>query len=267
MKEIARHVGATWREAPVPFPVESSQQVLQTVVDALSPRTKLLIVDHVTSPTALIFPLKEIVVECAKRNIDVLIDGAHAPGMLDLDVEALGAAYYTGNLHKWVCAPKGAGFLWARPDKQRDIHPTVISHHLDQGLAKEFSWQGTRDISAWLCAADAVKAMGRIGWPRVREHNHALAVWARQMLCREWNVAPVCPESMLGSMATLALPGRLAQLSQEEGLRLNEKLYHDHAIEVPFVHFDGRLYLRIACQLYNRPEDFERLAGVVKQLM
>jgi hypothetical protein len=125
-------------------------------------------VDHVTSPTAIRLPIERIVDVCAARGVDVLIDGAHAPGMLELDIEAIGAAYYAGNLHKWVGAPPGAAFLWVRPDRQAHVHPTVISHFLDEGLAAEFAWQGTRDVSAWLAAGDARKLASD---PRAQSRN------------------------------------------------------------------------------------------------
>ena len=266
MKQTARLAGASWREIQVPFPVASSHQIENAVIDALTPRTRLVVIDHVTSPTALIFPVKQIVERCAGRGVEVLIDGAHAPGMIDLNVESLGAAYYTGNLHKWICAPMGCAFLWVRPDRQKEIHPSVVSHHLDEGFTKEFSWQGTRDISAWLSVGKAVKSLARFGWNEVKKHNHDLAVWARQMLCDAWQVPALAPESLLGSMATLDLPGRLPQISPAQRNDLMQQLYDEHKVEVPLFFLNDTLYLRISCQIYNRPEHYERLAKAISRL-
>jgi isopenicillin-N epimerase len=265
MRYVAGRAGATVREIDIPTPITSSEQIERLVVDAISDQTKLLIVDHVTSPTALIFPVKPIVAACTRRGIDVLIDGAHAPAMLPLDVASLGAAYYAGNLHKWVCAPKGSAFLWVRPDRQSPIHPLSISHLLGQGFAAEFSWQGTRDFSAWLAIPAALEFLGGLGWELVREHNHALAVWTQQMLCERWGVEPLSPLDgrLLGSMCTLRLPPPLDRLSVDEAVRFQRQLYHDEQIEVPVFHWAGAVHVRPCCQVYNTAPQYERLAETI----
>ncbi len=260
---VARRSGARVVDAEVPFPLRGPGEVVAAFEAALGPRSRVVIVDHVTSPTAVVFPVDRIIAACRARGVDVLVDGAHAPGMIDLHVEALGAAWYTGNLHKWVCAPKGAAFLWARPDRQRDLHPTTISHHLDEGFSREFSWQATRDITAWMAAGDAIQFMGRLGWESVRSHNHELATWVQWMLCRRWGVEPATPPdgSMLGSMATVPLPepARTRGTAQE----LQAALYDRHRIEVPIVEFGGARWLRASCQVYNTPNQYERLGDAV----
>src|SRR4051812_27356725 len=201
--------GASYREVDVPLPVRSSDDIADVVVSALSDRTRLLVIDHVTSPTALVFPVEQITRACAERGVDVLIDGAHAPGMVPLNVERTGAAYYSGNLHKWACAPRGAAFLWACADRQAHIHPATVSHHYGKGFAKEFSWQGTRDFSAWFAIPRALEFLASLGGDAVRKHNHAMALWAHQMLCDRLNVPePLSPldGSLLGSMAAVPLP-------------------------------------------------------------
>jgi isopenicillin-N epimerase len=132
MRLMARRAGATMRELEVPFPVQSAEQIQRTVINALSARTRLLVIDHITSPTALVFPMERIIAGCAAAGVDVLVDGAHAPGMVRLDVAKLGATYYAGNLHKWACAPKGSAFLWVTPDRKKEVHPTIVSHYLDE---------------------------------------------------------------------------------------------------------------------------------------
>ena len=248
-------------------PIGSPGQVVEAIAAALGERTRLLVVDHVASPTAIVFPLAEIIELCRSRGVDVIVDGAHAAGMLDLDVTALSPAYYTSNLHKWVCAPKGAAFLWVRPDRQRGIHPNTISHFLDEGFATEFGWQGTRDISAWLSAPESIRFMERFGWPSVRRHNHEMATWAQVVLTRRWGVEPATPldGSMLGSMVSVELPpGVRRRFDEPEAFRA--RLYDDHLIEIPVIDWDARWWVRASCQVYNTPEQYERLADAVIRL-
>ena len=267
MKYAGRQSGAEYREIDVPLPVRSSEQIAQHVLEGISPRTRLLVIDHVTSPTALIFPVGKIVRECARHGVDVLIDGAHAPGMLPLNVQELGAAYYAGNLHKWACAPRGSGFVWVRPDRQPGIHPLVISHYLDEGFAKEFGWQGTRDLSAWLAIPRAIAFMAELGWERVMSHNHAMAIWAQRLLCERWGVEPISPldGSLLGSMATVPLPAPLDTLDELRAQELQQRLYSEHRIEAPIMLWGGRAFVRPCCQVYNTPDEYERLARVVAE--
>jgi isopenicillin-N epimerase len=268
MTFVAQRAGAVYREIDLPLPTRAADEVLEHVVGGLSPRTRLLLIDHVTSPTALVFPVEKIIAACTTKGIDVMVDGAHAPGMLPLNVPQLGAAYYAGNLHKWACAPKGSGFLWVRPDRQDLIHPLVISHHLSEGFAREFSWQGTRDISAWLSIPRALEFMAELGWERVREHNHAMAAWVQRTLWDAWNVEPISPidGSMVGSMATVVLPPPLAHLTQDQVSVLQQRLYTEHRIEVPLMRWNGRCFARPCCQVYNEPAEYRRLAQVIAQL-
>jgi isopenicillin-N epimerase len=259
--------GAAFRELELPLPLSGDDAIVDAVIGGLSPKTRLVIVDHVTSPTAIVFPVQRIAAECAARGVDVLVDGAHAPGMLPLDVASIGAAYYAGNLHKWVCAPVGAAFIRVRPDRRQGIHPNTISHYLDEGFAAEFGWQGTMDITPWLCAADAIEYFERWGWDRVRAHNHALAVWAGAMLARRWNVTPIVPAdgAMLGSMATVALPASL-RAKYGDPIALQNLLYTTHRFELPVVDWGDAWWVRMSAQVYNRPEQYERLAEVVTSL-
>jgi isopenicillin-N epimerase len=266
MRYISAKTGAAYREIDVPVPINSAADIEQPILRAITSRTKLLVIDHITSPTALVFPIRDILAACADRGVDVLIDGAHAPGMLPLDIQTLSPAYYAGNLHKWTCAPKGSAFLWVRPDKQSPIHPLVVSHFFEQGLAKEFGWQGTRDISAWLSVPRALRFMAEIGWNAVMTHNHAMAVWANQFLCQRWNVKSISPVdgSLLGSMATVLLPPPLDQLPVEDVLKLQQNLHDQHRIEVPIMTWSGRNYVRPCCQIYNVAADIHRLADAIK---
>ncbi|MFO0782627.1 MAG: aminotransferase class V-fold PLP-dependent enzyme [Phycisphaerales bacterium] len=257
----ARQCGATCVEVPLPLPISSPDQVYGAVVEAITPRTRLLVVDQVTSPTALIFPVERLIATCRERGIEVLVDAAHVPGMLPVHVEQLGATYWTGNLHKWCCAPKGCAVLWVDAARRADIHPATVSHFLDSGLAAEFEWQGTRDVAPWMQAGAAIAFMGQWGWDRVRAHNHQMAAWCQQMLCDRWDVEPISPADggMLGSMCTVPLPVEVRSGFQTpEALQVD--LYERHRIEVPIVDFGGRWHARASAQVYNRAEQYEALA-------
>jgi isopenicillin-N epimerase len=268
VRQTLRHVcersGSTVVEAAIPMPISGPDVALEAVEAVMSDRTRLVLVDHLTSPTALLLPIEAIISRCAKRGVDVLVDGAHAPGMLELDIERLGCAYYTGNLHKWVCCPKGTAFLWVRADRQAGIHPGTISHFLGEGLAREFSWQGTRDITGWLCAPEAIEFFARLGWDRVRRHNHEMATWAQAYLASRWGVEPATPldGSMLGSMVTLPLP-ETARQRWPAPAAFQAALYELDRIEVPVIDFGEGWWVRVSCQVYNVPEHYERLADAV----
>jgi isopenicillin-N epimerase len=237
------------------------------VLGAVTSRTRLALLDHVTSPTGLIFPLARLVPELAERGIDTLIDGAHAPGMLPLDVRALGAAYYTGNCHKWLCAPKGAGFLHVRRDRQAGLVPTTVSHGLTVDRTDRsrfqllFRWTGTGDPTAALCVPDAIRAVGAMvpgGWPEVMARNHRLACQGRDVLCRALGIQAPAPADLLGSLATVPLP-------DGPDSALHEVLWTQDAIEVPVFPWPAapRRLLRISAQLYNTIAQFEVLATVL----
>lgn len=267
MRYLAERAGAKHVEASVPLPLTGPDQIVLAIERAMTDRTRLLVLDHITSPTAVIFPLRKILELSASRGIDVLVDGAHAPGMVDLDVESLGAAYYTGNLHKWVCAPEGAAFLWVRGDRQRGIHPTTISHFIDEGMAGEFAWQGTRDITPWLTAADSIDWFEALGWDAVRAHNHQLAIAVQVMLSDRLGVPPSTPldGSMIGSMTTIRLPDGVRSFESAESFQA--ALYDRYRIEVPIIDWEGTWWVRASCQVYNRFAEYERLADAVLELI
>ena len=267
MRYTANRWGATYREIELPTPIEEFAFIEATIGRGLTDRTRLLVVDHATSPTGMVFPLGFLADWCAGHRIDLLVDGAHAPGMLELDVPKIGAAYYAGNLHKWACCPRSVGFLWTRPDLQSRTHPAVMSHHFEKGFAAEFEWLGTRDPSAWLAVPSALRYVARLGWERVRGHNWHMATWASHMLSGRWGVERlIVQESMHGSMATIPLPGKLASLTEEQARSLQSHLYRKYRIEAPVVLWQDRWHVRISCQVYNTPDDYERLARAVEYL-
>jgi isopenicillin-N epimerase len=276
--EAARRAGAKMVVADVPFPVRTSEDIVDAIMAAVTRRTKLAMIDHVSSHTALIFPIERIIGELEARGVDTLVDGAHAPGMVPLDIRTLKPAYYTGNLHKWVCAPKGAAFLWAREDKQQELQPAVISHGNNQlrpGYTRfqdRFDWAGTMDPSAKFSVADAIDWMGKLlpgGWREVRQRNHELAVNARKILCHRLGTQPLCPENMLGSIATVRLPEKFQGRSLKGRFELEQvQLYNKFGIEVPFLRIGlpAARFLRVSAQLYNTIEEYKYLADALGQI-
>jgi isopenicillin-N epimerase len=275
--EAACRAGAKLVVAQVPFPLQNEDQIVEAVLAAVTSRTRLAMIDHVSSDSAIVLPVTRLVRELKARGVDTLIDGAHAPGMLPLNINKIGAAYYTGNLHKWVCAPKGAAFLWVREDKQSDIQPPVISHGNNRTRAgytefqNRFDWTGTFDPTAWMCVKATLDWMGRLlpgGWDQLRERNRLLAVQARQLLCGQLQVDAPCPEKMLGSMAAIPLPNQF-QKNVPRGKIAAEQLalYGQFGIEVPFNHMGNppRRYFRISAQIYNSPAEYEFLARALKE--
>jgi isopenicillin-N epimerase len=274
----AKRTGARVVVARVPFPRSSPDQVLEAIRAAVTRRTRLALIDHVTSNTALIFPVAQIIRELEARGVDTLVDGAHAPGMVPLNIAELAPAYYTANLHKWVCAPKGTGFLWARRDKQTGLQPAVISHGNNThrpGFNKfqdRFDWAGTFDPSAWLCAGEATRWMSKLhrdGWVGIQKANHELAVRGRDLLCERLQVERCCPDDMLGAMATIPLPERFQGRLRTGKIDAEQlRLYDRFRIEVPLIRMGKpeRRYFRISAQFYNSVEEYEYLAAALERL-
>jgi isopenicillin-N epimerase len=270
----ARH-GARVVVVPIPFPIDGPQVVVDRVLAAANERTRLLLIDHVTSPTGLVMPVAELVATLHARGIDTLVDGAHAPGMLPLDLRALGAAYYTGNCHKWLCTPKGAALLHVRADRQQLVRPLVLSHGANSNrrdrsrFRLEFDWTGTDDPTPFLCIPAAMRFLAGLlpgGIEALQQHNHELAVAGRELLCRTLGIAPPAPPSMLGSLAAVPLPPGGDALVGPLGLDpLQHALFERHRIEVPVMRWASpklRL-LRISPQVYQTHEQHEYLAAAV----
>jgi isopenicillin-N epimerase len=262
---VARERGASVRVADVPYPEFSAGALVESIGRSLTPRTRVAVLDHVTSESALVFPLAELAALCRDRHVLVLVDAAHAPGMLPIDLSSLGVDWYTANLHKWACSPRSCGFLWAGPDRQADLHPPVISWGLDQGFTAEFDWVGTRDASAWLAAPDGLAFLQDLGIDGVWRHNHGLAWQGAQLLAQRWGTTLGFRESDIGFMATVPmLPG--AGSTPEDAARVRDQLLFDHHIEVQVHAAHGRIWARISAQVYNEISDVERLAEAVLEI-
>jgi isopenicillin-N epimerase len=277
---VADRCGARVVVAAVPFPLRSEEQIVGAVLGSVSGRTRLALLDHVSSQTGVVFPIERLVGELAARGVDALVDGAHAPGMAPLDLRRLGAAYYTGNCHKWLCAPKGAAFLSVRGDRQQAIRPLSISHGANSTRTDrsrfliEFGWTGTWDPSAFLSVPEALRFMGaRLsgGWPAVMQRNRELALAARRTLSEGLRIERPCPDEMIGSLASLPLPDALSAEPSRSPLYLDplqDALLLEHRIEVPIIPWPAppKRLLRISAQLYNALPQYEQLAWALRGL-
>ncbi len=258
----ARERDAVLRTVEMPDAALGPPAFVEAIAGALGDRTRLVIADHITADSALLLPVADIIARCHARGVPVLIDGAHAPGAIALDIPALGADWYTGNLHKWAWAPRSSGILWVAPERQAALRPAVISWGLDQGLAAEFDLPGTRDPSPHLAAPAALDLMREIGVEAVRRYNHDLTWHGARRLAEMWDVAFTVPESMIGTMATVPLPQELGSTREDAGLLRDALLFEDR-IEVQLHAARGRLWTRISSQIYNDPGDVERLGAAI----
>jgi isopenicillin-N epimerase len=270
---VAERARARVVRSEIPLPIRHPEQAVEAILAAVTPRTRIALVSHITSPTGLVLPIDTIVRELDRLGVDTLVDAAHAPGMVPIDLRALGAAYWTGNGHKWLCGPKGAGMLYVREDRRDGVLPLVTSHGRNDPrgdrptLWKEFDWQGTGDPTAFLSLPESIRVIGGLqpgGWPAHMAANRALALWARDRLSEALGLEPLAPDSMIGSMAAIAMPAMRDDLS-------SEALAETDGVEVPIGGWpvraarddpDGppkKVLLRISAQRYNEPSDIERL--------
>ncbi len=273
----AERSGARVVVARVPFPLASADEVLEAVLAAVTARTRLALLDHVTSPTGLVFPIADLVRALRERGVETLVDGAHAPGMLPLDLAALDAAYYTGNLHKWVCAPKGAAFLHVRRELQAGLRPPVFSHGANSPRADrsrfqlEFDYMGTDDPTAFLSVPACLRFLGALfpgGFPELYRRNRELALRGRAELCRALAVAAPAPEAMIGSLAAVPLPPGRGQQPPDLFAwdPLQQALFERHRIEVPIFTWPAppQRLVRVSAQAYNEPAEYEALAAALR---
>jgi isopenicillin-N epimerase len=275
---VAARRGARVVVARLPFPLPDPEAIVRPLLAAVTPRTRLALLDHVTSPTALVLPLAKLVEALRGRGVECIVDGAHALGMIPLDLDRLGAACYTANAHKWLCAPKGAAFLHVRGDLRSRIRPLVLSHGYEPGapavrFREEWDWTGTDDPTAWLSIPECLRVLGALlpgGMAALMERNHALALRGRDILLEALGLAVPCPDLLIGSMASLPLPsatplspvGRLghdalAAWTRERGIE---------AWFFPWPCPGGKL-VRLSAQIYNHEEQYRALAPLLREAL
>ena len=279
-RHVAEKTGAKVTVAEIPFPLKSSSDVITAIEQEITARTRLVLVDHVTSPTGLILPVKEIIALAHKNGSQVLVDGTHAAGMLPLNLATLAPDFYTANHHKWLCCPKASGFLFVKPELQDQIRPTVISHGANQirsdrsRFRVEFDWTGTYDPTPILAVNAAIDFMGSLydgGLSELYKTNRQKTLAARKLLCDELQIDVPSSDDMIGSLATIPL--NATQLPKTGNPthatdQLQRILYQEHGFELPIFQFGSASapFLRISMQAYNELHQIERLAVAVSQI-
>ena len=274
---VANRAGAHVVVADVPFPIADPAQATHAILDKVTSRTKIALVDHITSSTGLVLPLADILDGLRERGVLSLVDAAHAPGHVPVSLSALEPDFYTGNAHKWLCTPKGSALLYVRRELQPTVRPVVISHGANAERSDrsrfllEFDWTGTHDPTAYLSvgfAIDYIAGLVEGGWPAIIERNHALALYARGKLLEVLGIEAPAPESMIGNLVTVPLPEARSEPAPGPVPfdALQEELHRDHKIEVPVFPWPcppGRA-LRISAQLYNDESHYDTLAAALQ---
>ncbi|HEV3175054.1 MAG TPA: aminotransferase class V-fold PLP-dependent enzyme [Stellaceae bacterium] len=262
---VADRSGAGVVEVGIPLPVRDADSILAAVQANLSGRTRLAIFDHICSGSALVLPVERLTGLAHRAGAAVLIDGAHVPGQLPLDLAELGVEYYVANLHKWLMAPRGTGILWARRDLQAGLHPLTISHGYRKGFIEEFDWTGTKELTGWLSAPAGIDFFHRLGGERLMARNRELALAMGRMLSKAWDTPLAGPLQMFAAMAVVALPNA-GPATFERSTELRLYLAEQHGIEAAVNASDGRLWVRIMAQAYNEPADYERLRRAFERI-
>jgi isopenicillin-N epimerase len=262
-RTVARDRGATLRTVEMPFPLRDSGDVLDAFVRALTPRTKLVVVDHITAQTALVLPVAAIAAECRARGVPVLVDGAHAPGSIAVNIAAIGADWYAANLHKWAHAPRSCGILWSRPEHQATLHHPIVSWGSGRGFHAEFEHHATCDPTSYLAAPEGVALLREWDYDAALAYMHSLAVEAGRVLTDRWETTLDIPNDMRGAMITVPLPED-AGATAGDATRLRLSLLVDEGIEVQLHAWRGRLWARVSAQVYNDRSDIVRLADAVR---
>lgn len=265
VRHVAERAGARMITAEIPFPRPTADAVLAGLAAAITQRTRIAVLDHITSASALVLPVARMIALCHEAGVPVLVDGAHGPGQVALDLSALNADWYTGNCHKWLMAPKGCAFLHARADRQAALHPGTISHGYAQGFAAEFDWTGTADPSPYLALPATLDFYRRLGGAGLRARNAALAANASALLARQLGTEVGIAPDMAGAMGLVRLPAR-GPRTQADALTLRERLYAA-GTDVPVVALEGALWIRVSAQAYNELDDYRRLADLIVPLL
>ncbi|MEC9093849.1 MAG: aminotransferase class V-fold PLP-dependent enzyme [Planctomycetota bacterium] len=267
-----RETGARLKIAEIKVPFRGDSEILDSILDELTSRTKLLVVSHVTSGTGTIFPVKQICDRVRSEGVSVCIDGPHAPAQVDLNITDLGCDFYTASCHKWMCAPLGSGFLYVDPKWTTKLEPIVLSWgrlnpNQPQFWDEEFIWMGTRDPSPFFSIRKAIEVMEEIGFESFRSRTHWLAERALEQLCEMFQTAPFYPvggdsqRKWFGSMCELPLPRRI---SESEKRSLQERLWKNHQIEVPVFEYENQMMLRVSYHLYNSTRDTRKLVQALQ---
>ena len=251
-------------ETPIPLDVGSADAIVDRLAGNITARTKLVVVDHIASPTGFVFPVSDVVAACHAAGVPVLVDGAHAPGQLDVDLRAIDADFWVGNLHKWVCSPRACAALRVAPQWQHQVRPLVASHEFREGYQPAFDWTGTFDAVPLLAIPSALDFWEQLGWAEVRRHQHALATDGAHAVAERLATGVAVDDGFTAAMRLAELP---APLSKEQGRAISEQLTLEHKVTAYITHHQDRSYVRLCGQLYNTPDDYARLAAALGPML
>jgi isopenicillin-N epimerase len=264
---LTEQVGAVYRLQPVSLPVRDHAEIVEQIWAGVTERTRILVVSHITSPTALILPVQELIRRARERGIITVVDGAHAPGQIPLALGGLGADFYAGNCHKWMCSPKGSGFLYARSERQEMLDPLIVSwgwRSRDPGVSPfqdYFEWTGTHDPAAYLSVPAAIQFQAEHDWPVIRDACHALVDEAQQRIGKMTGLAPISPDEpgWWGQMRAIPLPKSESVTAEA----FQARLWDDYQIEIPVHDYGDLRLMRLSIQAYNSPADIDRLVSAL----
>ncbi len=258
--------GVRYINQPIALPITSAEDFVDQLWAGVTERTKVIFISHITSATALIFPVAEVCRRARAAGIITVIDAAHAPGHIDINLDDLGADYYLANCHKWLASARGAGFLYARPEMQALLEPLVVSWGWESEMPSGsefqdwFGWLGTDDPSPYLSVPMAIEFQREHDWPTVRQECHRLAAWTRERVAELTEMEHICPEDWFGQMCVLPLPvGTLD--------KLGTRLWDEYHIEIPHIRWNGREFVRISIQAYNSQADVEKLIAGLRTVL
>lgn len=260
---LCKKTGATYINLEIQTPLLSKEDFIKQFIRGISKKTKIIFLSHITSPTALIFPVKEICAIARERGIITIIDGAHAPAQIDLDISDINPDFYSGACHKWMCSPKGVAFLYVKKELQSIIEPLVISwgYESERPSHSQFldylQWQGTNDISAYLSVVDTIDFLTKYNWRERAIKCRDLNLWARNKILKEFNIPSMCSDGFLGQMSSFEFP-----FNDTYNDQIN--FYTKHKIQIPFFNWNNKNLLRISIQVYNDKEDIYKLINSLK---
>jgi isopenicillin-N epimerase len=263
---ICDQIGARYVQRPIPLPTTTHADFVEHFWTGVTERTRVIFISHITSPTALIFPVAEICRRARAAGILTIVDGAHAPGQLPLNLVELGADIYTGACHKWLCAPKGAAFLYVRPEVQPWLEPLVVSWGWEGDLPGPslfvdwHEWQGTRDLAAFLTVPAAIRFQAEHDWDAVRSRCHALAAETRRRLDALTGLPPICPDTWFSQLFAARLPAC-------DPDTLKARLYDAYRVETPLIRWNGQVFIRVSFQAYNEEADADALVHALAHLL
>lgn len=261
---ICKKTGSLAREIFIPYPIENDKIIFNSIEEGLSRKTKIAVIDHIASSTSVILPIKDIVKLCKANGTLILIDGAHSPGMIDLNINELSPDFYVGNCHKWLYTPKGTALLYCRKELQELLHPLVISLDYGKGFTNEFDWVGTRNPSSWLSVPKALEFYNGIGKQEIQSYIHNLSIEASELIIKELNINMNLNRKLHGAMVSFPIENEKFS-NRTNPNELRNLIYDKYKIEVPFFNFNGKILFRISSQIYNELYDYEKLIYPLKR--